>query len=341
MSDKPKLNLRGDKADNSDSAQEGAGARLEHVPRQRNISEQPFSGKKNSLSYSERINAGDVLKDRGKRRKAEISEVWDDLRDIQLQSEESLLANREVKEIVGVIKTASKKVYKRAAAYEIKSKTAKNPSGVNAPRQRPVEKEKSAHRRKWSAKQIFQDLGHRGQAFAMVAVLGLVLLLGNNILSNDSDPLPRDVNGVSSDGVFRSGDQESGDLVAVEDTAFDMIFPSGKSAADFKTVRVSPPENDPAYAYVDMLSGVPLNISQQQVPDSIRGDITAGLKDLAASFNANDIIRVDDYVVYYGYSESAGGVQSLIFIKNDLLVFISSPTNMSDDVWANYVSRLN
>jgi len=301
-----------------------------------------ISGTVDSLKSKTSV-AGDTLRSRGKKPKAEISEVWDDLRDIQLQSEESLLANREVKELVGVIKTASKKAYKRAAAaYDNKSKataTKASSSAKASKQQQSGSKEENAGRLKWSAKKSFRGLSRRKQTFVMVAIFGSVLFIGNNILSNDKSP--GEVNGANSDRVARSSNQESGDLVTVNDTAFDMIFPSGKSAADFKVVRVSPPDNDPAYAYVDTLSGTPLNISQQQMPESIRGDVETGLKDLAVSFNANDTIIIDDYTIYYGYSESTGGVQSLIFVKNELLVFISSPGGMSDDVWANYISRLN
>jgi hypothetical protein len=74
-------------------------------------------------------------------------------------------------------------------------------------------------------------------------------------------------------------------------------------------------------------------VTQQEVPKKF------DLEKTATEFQATDIIQIDDNKIYHGYSEK-GGIQSLIFIKNDKLITIRSPEKFTDDQWAGYVISL-
>jgi hypothetical protein len=137
--------------------------------------------------------------------------------------------------------------------------------------------------------------------------------------------------------------QSSGDIATdisnVETTEFSLLWPNGKSEKDFKIVRVSPAGNEPVYTYIDSLNNQDIKISQQEVPDSFKTERDIKLKELADSFQATNVIQIDDNKIYHGFSEKVK-TQSLIFIKKDLLIFIASPQQNSDEVWAGYITGL-
>ncbi len=162
------------------------------------------------------------------------------------------------------------------------------------------------------------------------------VVIATNLLGKSDAPLPGEVNGASSGA---SGAPII-PTVTKDTVAFDLLFPPKKSIENTEVVLVSPPENDPVYAYTDELKKTTIKISQQQLPASLQADSSYSVKELAASFNATDRIQIDAYTVYHGINEK-DGVQSLIFAKSDRLVFIVSPQKLDDDTWAAYISRLN
>lgn len=130
------------------------------------------------------------------------------------------------------------------------------------------------------------------------------------------------------------------DIPQVDSTDFPLVWPNGKSEKDFKVVRVSPFGNDTVYAYIDSLNGQDIKVSQQKLPDSFKKEQDVKLKELADSFQATNVIQIDEQKIYHGFSEKIK-TQSLIFIKNGLLIFISSPQQNSDEIWAGYITSLN
>lgn len=120
-----------------------------------------------------------------------------------------------------------------------------------------------------------------------------------------------------------------------EKPKFPILYPSGKSPSDFDVVRISPDGADVSYTFLDRITsdGQIFKVTQQEVPENFNLDKTA------IDFKATSIIQIDDNKVYHGYSEK-GGIQSLIFIKDDKLVTIRSPQKFTDDQWANYIISL-
>ncbi len=143
----------------------------------------------------------------------------------------------------------------------------------------------------------------------------------------------------TSGGNYTSQSVEKDDIVREKPT-FSILYPGGKNEDDVGgIVRISPSGNSPVYTYIDTVAGTQVNVSQQQLPDNFKTDQEGKLKDLADSFQAKNYIKVDDVSIYHG--ENSSGVQSLIFIKANLLFTIRSAHKQSDDVWAAYVSALH
>jgi hypothetical protein len=102
--------------------------------------------------------------------------------------------------------------------------------------------------------------------------------------------------------------------------------------------RVSPPEKDPVFAYVDKIDSVQINVSQQPLPQSFKADIAGSISKLADQFNAKEKISVDGVDAYVGTSEK--GPQSVLFVKDDVLILIKSTDKLSNDQWAAYIATL-
>jgi hypothetical protein len=102
--------------------------------------------------------------------------------------------------------------------------------------------------------------------------------------------------------------------------------------------RVSPPESEPVYAFTDTINDVAINVSQQLLPESFRGDVSVRIAELAKSYNATTAVDVSGTTVYIG--TSARGPQSVLFTKRDLLILIKSDATISPEAWATYVTSL-
>lgn len=120
-----------------------------------------------------------------------------------------------------------------------------------------------------------------------------------------------------------------------EKPSFSILFPTGSSETDFEVKRTNPEGSASTYTYIDSLadSDTKFQITQQEVPDNFN------LEKTATDFQATNIIQIDDDRVYHGFSEKTK-VQSLIFVKKDRLVLISSPQKFTDDQWAGYIISL-
>ena len=101
---------------------------------------------------------------------------------------------------------------------------------------------------------------------------------------------------------------------------------------------MSPPDRNPVFAYVDKIGTVPVNVSQQPLPDGFEVGSDDQVEQLAAGYKANEKITVGNSVVHIG--TSAKGPQSVIFAKGNLLVLIKSTTRIDNNNWAQYVNSL-
>ncbi|MEO6109587.1 MAG: hypothetical protein ABIP50_01070 [Candidatus Saccharimonadales bacterium] len=117
------------------------------------------------------------------------------------------------------------------------------------------------------------------------------------------------------------------------------VLPEGKTITDFGGwTRVSPPDRNPVFAYVDTINGKQINVSEQPLPPEFKEDTNSQVEQLAAGYKATEKVTVGDITVYIG--TSAKGPQSVIFVKNNILVLIKSSLKVSDDDWAKYVNSL-
>ncbi len=135
--------------------------------------------------------------------------------------------------------------------------------------------------------------------------------------------------------------QKSGDTVAknVDEPQFGTVLPNGKTADNLGGwTRISPPENDPVYAYTDSINKIPITVSQQPLPTSFKTNQEAQVAELAKKFNATAAINAGKTKAYVG--TSAKGPQSVIFAKNNLLILIKSEQKIEDSAWAEYINSL-
>jgi len=121
---------------------------------------------------------------------------------------------------------------------------------------------------------------------------------------------------------------------------YQTVLPGGKSADELGGwKRVSPPEKDPVFAYADEVSGIPISVSQQPLPNSFKTDTASHVADLAKAYNATTKITAGDTTVYIG--TSAKGPQSVILTKKNLLILIKSQKTIDNVAWEEYVKSLD
>lgn len=120
---------------------------------------------------------------------------------------------------------------------------------------------------------------------------------------------------------------------------YQTILPIGKSINDLGGwKRVSPPENEPVFAYTDQIDGVTISVSQQPLPDSFKSNLSSQVAEVAKKFNATSKIDANGTTLYIG--TSAKGPQSTIFTKKNLLILIKSQKKINDKSWIGYVKTL-
>ena len=121
---------------------------------------------------------------------------------------------------------------------------------------------------------------------------------------------------------------------------YDTVLPEGKTIKDFGGwTRVSPPNRDPVFAYIDKIGAIPINISQQPLPKEFSEQPAEQVEQLARSYAANRRLDTGNAIVFIG--TSGKGPQSLIVVKGDLLILIKASAAVSDDEWKKYIQSLS
>jgi hypothetical protein len=117
------------------------------------------------------------------------------------------------------------------------------------------------------------------------------------------------------------------------------ITPKGSSINTFGGWhRVSPETSEPVYAYDDILKDVVISVSQQPLPDSFKKDPDASVAEFAKQNSYSQKLKAGDVTAYVG--TNAKGPQSVVFTKDNLLIFIKSQDKISDKAWIRYISAL-
>ena len=102
--------------------------------------------------------------------------------------------------------------------------------------------------------------------------------------------------------------------------------------------RVSPPDRNPVFAYVQTLGDSTISVSQQPLPDNLKVDSEQALSALAKDFRANEMITAGDTSAYIETKNN--GAQSVLFIKNGLLILIKSSRSVANTTWVEYIISL-
>jgi len=117
------------------------------------------------------------------------------------------------------------------------------------------------------------------------------------------------------------------------------ILPSGKTAESLGGwTRVSPPDRNPVFAFIDTLNKTPISVSEQPLPSDFTNNTDAKIQELATNYNATQKIPIGPMTVYIG--TSTNGPQSLIFYKNNLLILIKSAERIENTIWSTYINSL-
>ena len=165
-------------------------------------------------------------------------------------------------------------------------------------------------------------------ALAGVAVSILVIY----ILSSRIDvPL------ISSNPLIGNNDSDTGG----DKPEYRTILPDGTSIDDLGGWRrVSPADRNPVFAYADTVGDdVTIAVSQQPMPDELRGSNNDNLKTFAEENGANQSFNAGNTQVFIG--GPAEGPQSVIFEKDNLLVLIRATTPVDEPTWVTYINSLD
>lgn len=117
------------------------------------------------------------------------------------------------------------------------------------------------------------------------------------------------------------------------------LLPAGKSIESLGGwTRISPPDRDAVYAYIDTIGATRIIVSEQPLPKEFKDDPEGQTSQLATNYNATEKLPVGSTTVYIGTSTQ--GPQSVIFQRDGLLVLIKAGSAIDDAVWKQYINTL-
>lgn len=132
------------------------------------------------------------------------------------------------------------------------------------------------------------------------------------------------------------------DVVVLDEPDFKPLFPAGTTSDDFvrKQTKQSP-SGDVIFSFEDAVNGVPIEVTQQLLPDFFSNSPSAGFEEIAESLQLTTLtVSPGQRRIHYGVSER-DGVQSLATLVNDrIMVFIRSPQPLAETAWQGYVDTL-
>jgi len=139
-------------------------------------------------------------------------------------------------------------------------------------------------------------------------------------------------------GGLVQGEADAETITLNAEPEFALLYPDNRTREELSIALVSPPGAAPVFTYVDLLDEINIQVSQQRIPDDLKSNQEAKLKELAEGFTANTPINGDDYRAFLGTSDK--GPQSVIAIKGELLILIKSSREIKTDFWRAYLSSL-
>lgn len=118
---------------------------------------------------------------------------------------------------------------------------------------------------------------------------------------------------------------------------FDTILPSGELNKTTDN-KVSYDPKKQVVSFTDEIGHTSVTVSQQPLPTTFKENPENELKKVAHSFAATEVIHESSPSAYLGTSED--GPQFVLFVKNELLVFIQSKLEIDKRDWAEYITQL-
>ncbi|CAN5411128.1 hypothetical protein BH10PAT4_BH10PAT4_0800 [soil metagenome] len=118
------------------------------------------------------------------------------------------------------------------------------------------------------------------------------------------------------------------------------VLPSGKTIDQLGGwTRISPPNSNPVFTYVDKIDSTAITVSQQPLPDSLKDNTDQQVDQLAQSQGASEKLTVGSIKVHIG--TFGKDRERIIFTKNNLLILITSNNRLTTNQWAAYINSLN
>lgn len=91
-------------------------------------------------------------------------------------------------------------------------------------------------------------------------------------------------------------------------------------------------------SYADKIGLINIRVSEQPLPNSFKPDVEAKLAEFAKYNYYNQQLNVGNIKVYTGMSIK--GVQSVVFTKNNILIFIRADQKVADKSLTDYINSL-
>lgn len=191
---------------------------------------------------------------------------------------------------------------------------------------------KSAKRSRFISS-IRRKLTFKKLLFAAIALAAVVaMFIGFHIWSNSRND---DISGNPSEL-----DEHHSSTLTRGTPNYSTILPSGKSIQQLGGwARVSPPDQNPVYAYADKISGIDVAVSEQPLPPNFQNNTVKQLAQLAKSVGASmKLTGNDGTTIYLGTAPQ--GPQSVVLSKDNLLVLMKSDSPVPDNQWIAYINSL-
>lgn len=158
--------------------------------------------------------------------------------------------------------------------------------------------------------------GRRRLLFGSIVALAATIFIAGTLLpGNPPQNTPSEVKGASTSPKFTA------------------LAPGGDTSSQFrydnKREVISSSHN---------LKGIDIILSQQVLPEAFRGNPQNNVLETAKRFNATKEIKAGETTAYAG--KSADGPQTILFHKNDILVFIYSPIELDNETLAAFIENL-
>lgn len=160
----------------------------------------------------------------------------------------------------------------------------------------------------------------RGIIFAGLAVIGLAGLGAYTFIDRVSS---NDTHDVLSDAVL--------------EPEYDTVLPEGKRE-EIEGGKIGYDPQRKVASFKDDIGGISVTVSQQPLPEPFRANPDEEIKKVAENFSATEVINVASPRVYLG--NDVKGPQTVIFHKNDVLVFILSSQPIDKQRWVTYIAEL-